>query len=824
MKVRRTLLALLVGAVVAMVMFMAFHGAGVALAAQAQQAAPPTTPAATAPADQSGAPTPAAATGDQAAATTPATTTENQAPGTAAVLRTESKLVRVDVVVTDKKGNYVKDLTANDFEVFEDNKQQRVSSFSFGTDPSGPAGSQRHYMILFFDNSTMDPTDQGRARQSAAKFIDANAGPDRVMAIVNFGGTVQIAQNFTADSERLKAVVMGMKTSAVNPNAASPSSTSASAGAAIATPMMGMPSLGNPEADFGARSVLLGIRSMAKNLANIPGRKSLVLFSSGFPLNAEIQSELTATIDACNKANVAVYPLDVRGLVAPMSSVPRMRDRALGAPGIVLAAYHPSGFAATAPQQHGGGGGGGVGGGGGTGGGGGRGGSGGGTGGGTGGGSGGGTGGGGGKGSGGGSGSGGTGSGGKGGSGGTGTGGGSRGGFGPTSAYPGMAQPNMIVPAFPESASTNQQILYSLAEGTGGFPIVNSNDLVSGLEKINREQDQYYLLGYAPENSPEGSCHTLKVKAVHGMNVRARSGYCNVRPTDVLAGNPVVKTLESRAAGTAAGNIAGTMEAPFVYSGAAEATVHLALDVPSASIPFNKVKGKYHTDLDVLGIAYRPDGTVGARFSDKITLDLEKDDWKRFTAQPWFYENQLAIAPGQYRLAVVISGSEQNFGKFEKPLAIDPYDGKKFTISGIILSKDLVKASGDTSGLDSELMADRIPLIVKGLEVVPSGSNHFKKTDKVVVFAQVYDPQLTDENAKPVQFAYRVVETKTNKPFFATGLMDAASYELKGNPVIPVALKVPVDDLAPGTYRLDMQALQTGGESSTIRSVEFAVE
>jgi hypothetical protein len=382
----------------------------------------------------------------------------------------------------------------------------------------------------------------------------------------------------------------------------------------------------------------------------------------------------------------------------------------------------------------------------------------------------------------------------------------------------------MLIPSFPPSATTNQQILYSLAEGTGGFPIVNSNDLLSGLDRINREQDQYYLLGYAPENSPEGSCHTLKVKAVHGMNVRARSGYCNVRPTDPLAGNPVEKTLEARAAGTAAGNMGGTIEAPFVYSGASEATVHLAMDVPSSTIPLNKAKGKYHADLSVLGIAYRPDGSVAARFSDNVTFDMDKDEWKRFTAEPWHYENQLAIAPGQYRLAVVIAGGEQNFGKYEAPLAIEPYDGKKFAISSLVLSKDLVKAAGDSSALDVELMADRIPLIVKGLEVVPSGSFRFKKDDKMVVFAQLYDPEMSGENPKPVQFAYRVVEAKTGKLLFATGLRDAAEYEQKGSPVIPVALKVPVDGLTPGTYRIDMQGQQTGGEKSAIRSVEFAVE
>src|SRR6185437_7202982 len=75
------------------------------------------------------------------------------------------------------------------------------------------------------------------------------------------------------------------------------------------------PSLGNAEYEFGQRTVLLALRDMAKNLAAIPGCKSLIFLTSGFPLDViEMQSEVTAAIDACNKANVAVYPIDVRGL------------------------------------------------------------------------------------------------------------------------------------------------------------------------------------------------------------------------------------------------------------------------------------------------------------------------------------------------------------------------------------------------------------------------------------------------------------------------------------------------------------------------------
>src|SRR5712692_2501255 len=334
----------------------------------------------------------------------------------AVVIKKESKLVLVDSVVTDKKGNYVRDLAQNDFKVFEDNKEQAVSTFSTGADAATQANGQRRYLILFFDNSTMALPDQIQARSAATKFIAANAGPDRLMAVVDFGGSLRIVQNFTANADVLRAAVSGVKSSSVDPNAPAPD-------VPVTIASTGLSSLGNAAADFGARSMLLAVRSLAKNLRAIPGRKMVVLFSGGFPLTQENQSELTATIDACNKSNVVVYALDARGLIATAPGGSASRRSAAGRtqaasnhipagktstrPHFLLAA-----FPATAmpdPQRPGGGGGTG---GGGTGGGGGRGGTGGG-----------GTGGGG-------TGGGGTGGGGRGGTGGGGTGGGGKGGSG----------------------------------------------------------------------------------------------------------------------------------------------------------------------------------------------------------------------------------------------------------------------------------------------------------------------------------------------------------------------------------------------------------
>ena len=756
---------------------------------------------------------------------------EPAASNDAGTIRAESRLVLVDTVVADKKGEYVRDLTAKEFKVWEDNKAQAITSFSFEDAISSGPNAPKRYLVLFFDNSTMDFGDQAKARDAAAKFVNANAAPNRLMAVVNFGGTVQIAQNFTADAARLQRAVSGLKSSAVNPNAQEP----VELASLNAPPGLNMPTLGNAEADFGVRSVMLALRSMAKNLMAVPGRKTLIMLTAGFPLTSEFESELTAVIDACNKANVAIYPIDVRGLTAPGIDMTPPGPHGAGLtipvspaqPRLVPATFHYrdassypqlelAAFLGFAPDpQHGGGppggGGGGPGGGhaggapsgGGTSGGGGKGGT---------------------------TGGGGTsGGGGKGGTSGGGTSGGGRaGGVGLNpnqyNGTQGYNDPRQIVPPFPPSSTTNQQALYALADGTGGFVIINTNDLLGGLEKIGREQSQYYVLGYVPAQSTEGSCHSLKVKVEReGTTVRARSGYCNIRPRDLLAGNPIEKTLESHASAEMPGNVTALMVAPFFYTSPNTARINLAIDIPSNSIKFEKVKGKQHSSVNVLGIAYKPDSSIAARFSDTVNFDLDgKKEVEEFQKLPFHYENQFEVASGQYKLTVVFSSGNESFGRVELPLTIDTYDGKQFTLSGLALSNDIRRASEMSTTLDAVLLEGKTPLMVQGMQLTPSASNHFKKTEKAAIYAEVYDPALKDPNPPDVAFELIIVDRKTGEQKQDVKVRNPPLQT--GNPVLPIGMKLPVATLQPGLYRVDLRAFDAAGHTSKTRSAEFEVE
>jgi len=754
----------------------------------------------------------------------PATPQAN-APDTAIpVVRAEGRVVLVDAIVTDKKGKYLADLTAKEFRLWEDDKEQVINSFSVETDAALPESARRRYIVLFFDNSTMDFGNQAKVREAAAKFIDANAGPNRVMAVANFGGILQVTQNFTDNMERLKKVVAGFRTSSVSPDL----STNATLGAPVLTSV---------EGEFGAHSMLMALRSLSRRLSTIPGRKTLVLFSGGFPLDPQQMSELNATIAACNKANVAIYALDARGLyvqgfgtAAPLG----MAELSTGGyqpagfnpagtysqPHLVLAAFDPQGRpsgpggAPTGPPGGGGpprGGGGGPSPspspgpgpgpapspapGGGT----------------------------------------------------PNPGGGAKpptgpapaprgpsGPTGPTGPPPGSNSdpsrynplPRIIIPEFPKSALNNQQVLYALAEGTGGFVITNTNGLLEGLQRIATDVSQYYVLGYTPAASAEGSCHVLRVKVERGgSRVRARSGYCNVKPVDLLAGKPAEQELARRIAGSEAATMASAMQTPYFFTAPNVARINLAMEIPSRAMKTSKENGKLHASVNVLGIAFKPDGTVGARFSDTVNLNFEsKSELGDFQSKPMHYQKQFEVASGQYQVRVVFSSGGSDFGRIEAPLTVDAYDGKHFQVSAVALSNQTIRLAESTANIDQALLEDQTPLVVRGLQIIPSPTNRFKKSDKTVLYVEVYEPLFVTHEETRVAVRYRVLAEKSGDAKVDTGILDMTSEGHKGSPLMPLGLKVPLENLAPGAYTLEVVAGDSAGNKSPIRTVAFQVE
>jgi len=397
----------------------------------------------------------------------------------------------------------------------------------------------------------------------------------------------------------------------------------------------------------------------------------------------------------------------------------------------------------------------------------------------------------------------------------------------PTMAAMNPACPqNRLQQLINQSVSANQQVLDALARGTGGFTIFNTNDFLAGLNKIANELDQYYILGYVPPSQAhDGTYHKIGVKVTRaGVQIRHRMGYYDLKAPDLLAGKPEGKTLEEFAASPQPGQVPVLLSAPYFYSSPGVARVYVSLQIPASAIDFGKEKKDFHSDVQVLGIAARADGAVAARFSDTVKLDMEKKDLKEFAKGPFKYQNTFNVAPGEYTLKLVLSSGGQKFAKYEKPLVIPPFDSKQLALSGPALSDDIRPVNQLVASLDSQLLEDETPLVFQGNEVFPQPGNHFQHGDKVTFYVEVFEPKMQSAYVPRVGVLFNIVNSKTNQPVYSSNTILVDSYARSGDPLIPVALQMPVDTLQAGEYRLEVRARNSAGGVTPVHTADFVLE
>jgi hypothetical protein len=395
----------------------------------------------------------------------------------------------------------------------------------------------------------------------------------------------------------------------------------------------------------------------------------------------------------------------------------------------------------------------------------------------------------------------------------------------------GMTNPNcvnrQILPTIPDSVTTNQQVLYALAKGTGGFEIFNTNDFLQGLQKVSKEMNAYYNVGYAPPNQThDGSYHRIKVMVERAVVVvRYRTGYFDIKSPDLLAGKPEGKVLEDRVSSPIAGDIPVSLCAPYFYVEPGVARVNLALSVPGSTIDFDKVKGGFHSSVHVLGIAYRANGSIAARFSDTVKLDYEKkNEVKDLAKGPFDYQNTFNIAPGSYTLKLVLSTGGEKFGKYVVPLVVEPFTGTDLSLGGPALGDSFVPITQLAANMDAALLEEHTPLVFKGLELVPSTSYRFAKTSQPMVYVEVYDPALKVEPVPHVGVLFNIIDRKTNKQVFSSNTMLINEFAQPGNPLVPIGFKLPMDQLQAGDYRFEIKGRDAGGNVSTVRSTDFSIQ
>ena len=288
-------------------------------------------------------------------------------PATGTVLHVQSKLVLVDVVVTDHD-KPVTGLNRDRFHVFEDGREREITSFdenqpppsvkitqppalppnTYSNVPTYPESSAINVLLLDALNTPMG--DQEQVRRQMIRYLDT-IKPGATMAVFTLSSRLRMAAGFTTDVGKLRFALDKRKSlprSTADVGAGdgeSISSTLTELSSGVGRSNLLGAALDSQIADFAAdmktyeidqrvSMTLDAFRQLARYLAAVPGRKNLIWFTGSFPIDLgsnaglsiplknlrDYSNALRSTSDLLSAARVAVYPVDARGvLMAPGS-------------------------------------------------------------------------------------------------------------------------------------------------------------------------------------------------------------------------------------------------------------------------------------------------------------------------------------------------------------------------------------------------------------------------------------------------------------------------------------------------------------------------
>ena len=264
-------------------------------------------------------------------------------PNQKGTIRATVNLVEVDVEVTDRNGNPVKGLRQDQFSVAENGKEQKISSFDyFDVERLEKAGAEeiapitipigsvaqpeevrrqirdRRMIVLFFDLTSLQPNDLTRSTLAAKQFLSKQMTPADLVGVVAFGNQLKVVADFTNDRDLLNSAVDALLPGKESQLAALSAATSTGIDAASTEDTDAAFSADDTEFNaFNTDRKLIALESLADLLKDIPGKKSVMQFTSGITQTGEDnRSQLRATTDAANRANMSIYTVDSRGLLA----------------------------------------------------------------------------------------------------------------------------------------------------------------------------------------------------------------------------------------------------------------------------------------------------------------------------------------------------------------------------------------------------------------------------------------------------------------------------------------------------------------------------
>ncbi|MEK7724739.1 MAG: VWA domain-containing protein, partial [Acidobacteriota bacterium] len=264
------------------------------------------------------------------------------------VVKISTTLIQIDVTVTDKSGKIVTDLKPEEFEVYENGEKQPITNFSFISSVSEAKPSPtpkpdkntvtapipsfqlrpeqvRRTVALVVDDLGLSFESIYYVRRALKKFVDEQMQPNDLVAIIRTGSGVGALQQFTSDKNQLYAAIEKIRWNAQGRSGISAFAPIEEDPITEEETEEDTAGIRDSEKEFNefredifSVGTLGAINFVVKGMQELPGKKSIMLFSDGFVVCtpdspdrcSRILDSLRELTDLCNRASVTIYTQD----------------------------------------------------------------------------------------------------------------------------------------------------------------------------------------------------------------------------------------------------------------------------------------------------------------------------------------------------------------------------------------------------------------------------------------------------------------------------------------------------------------------------------
>lgn len=375
---------------------------------------------------------------------------------------------------------------------------------------------------------------------------------------------------------------------------------------------------------------------------------------------------------------------------------------------------------------------------------------------------------------------------------------------------------NLGLSSFGNEVQRSQDSLRVLSNETGGFAVVNRNDMATAFERVVADNSAYYLLGYYSSNEKrDGRFRKIEVKVTRpGLSVRSRKGYVAARgradTKDDGRTAPELRAALSSPLPTSALPLA--LAAAVFKGGDGKGAVVISTLMAARDLELVEKDGTFNNNLEVVVTAADYGGKSFPGDRATLTLALKPDSVQRLRAGGFRILNAIDLPPGRYQLRVAArEANTKRAGSVTYDLDVPDFSKEKLSISGLALTSA-------TSGL-IPTARPKDPL-AKMLPGPMTTYRDFVQGDELALFAEIYDntkqPHKVDiEASLRAEGGQAVFQTREERD----------SSELAGGPGgYGFMARVPLKDVPPGLYVLRVSGkTRIGDQQEVVRETILRV-